>query len=491
MLVRADASATIGTGHVMRCLALAQAWRAAGGQPFFAMAPGTAALEQRLKSEGIEVLRVAARPGSSQDAGYTVKFARRAGICWVVVDGYHFGSNYQQRLKEAGLHVLFIDDHGHADHYCADLVLNQNLHAAEDLYRSRESYTRLLLGARYILLRPEFLKWRGWKREIPKVGRKLLVTLGGADPGNTTLRVIQAIKRVKAHRLEAVVLAGGNNPHYEKLQSAARNSIARIRLERDATNMPELMAWADIGVSGAGTTSWELAFMGLPSLLLVQAENQAAIAEKLAAMGAAVNLGWARTRAVGEIGRSITRLLKESKMRFRLNRRSQILVDGGGTARVLSNMDIGEPLPKLRRVREEDCEIVWQWANDPQVRAASFSSGAIPWKRHAEWFRSKLDSGACLFYIATTGSEAPIGQIRYDLEGDQAVVSISLDQKQRGHGYGTNLIRLSARELFDSRPVALVHAYVKPETDRPWPHSKKLDTEISGQPASRDARLCI
>ena len=288
---RTDASLSIGHGHVMRCLALAQTWQDAGGHATFAMAMDAPAIEARLEAEEMRVVRLAADVGTADDAAHTISLARELGARWVVVDGYHFGGDYQRAIKDAGLSLLFIDDNGHANHYYADLVLNQNLHAEAGLYVKREPYTQLLLGTHYALLRREFLKWREWQREIPAAARKVLVTLGGGDPDNVTLKVIQALQQVQVDGLEAVVVVGASNPHYRELETAAKNSRVAIRLESNVKNVPELMAWADVAVSGGGSTCWELAFMGLPSIVLILADNQQRIGERLQLHSAALNLG--------------------------------------------------------------------------------------------------------------------------------------------------------------------------------------------------------
>ena len=117
-----------------------------------------------------------------------------------MVDGYQFNADYQRALKAAGFRVLFLDDYGHATHYSADLVLNQNAYANEKMYAARESYTRLLLGTDYCLLRREFSSWRGWKREIAPIGTKILVTMGGSDPENFTTDVVEALCHLGEHR---------------------------------------------------------------------------------------------------------------------------------------------------------------------------------------------------------------------------------------------------------------------------------------------------
>ncbi|MEO1067891.1 MAG: UDP-2,4-diacetamido-2,4,6-trideoxy-beta-L-altropyranose hydrolase, partial [Cyanobacteria bacterium J06638_6] len=249
LLIRADASTQIGTGHVMRCLALTQACRTASWQVTFLMGKGMPSLVERLRGENIQVLELPQPWGTKVDAQQTIQLAKELEADWVVVDGYHFGADYQYWLKAADLQVLMLDDYGHASHYWADVVLNQNITAEEGLYPSREPYTKLLLGTRYVLLRQEFWPWRTWHREIPAVAKKVLVTLGGSDPDNVTLTVIQALQKAEIAGLEAVVVVGGSNPHYGELMQVVKGWEGSITLKQNVTNMPELMAWADLAIA--------------------------------------------------------------------------------------------------------------------------------------------------------------------------------------------------------------------------------------------------
>jgi UDP-2,4-diacetamido-2,4,6-trideoxy-beta-L-altropyranose hydrolase len=339
LLFRVDVNTLIGTGHLMRCLALAQAWQDAGGRSVFVLGMEAPALTYRLnKIEGMQVRYLSAQPGSADDAIQTTDMAGQIEATWVVLDGYHFTPQYQRIIKDSGLCLLLIDDKGHCDHYYADILLNQNLHAHEGLYVSREPFTHLLLGTRYTLLRREFIKWKEWKRKIPNVARKVLVTLGGSDPDNQTLRVIRALRQLDVDGLEAVVVVGANNPHFRKLKSAIHSSRFHVNIVYNVFDMPELMTWADVAISAGGSTCWEMAFMGLPTVLLVLAENQQAIAASLDNASAAISLGLYRKVSLAKIASTLLALLENHSLRQEMSQRAKKLVDGFGTERVIESL---------------------------------------------------------------------------------------------------------------------------------------------------------
>ncbi|MFP5268889.1 UDP-2,4-diacetamido-2,4,6-trideoxy-beta-L-altropyranose hydrolase [Coleofasciculus sp.] len=484
LVVRVEASTQIGTGHVMRCLALAQAWQDAGGQPIFVMSTDAPPIRARLESEGVEVINLSVQVGSAEDAKETATLAQHLGANWVVVDGYYFGAEYQRIIKNSGLCLLFIDDYGHAQHYWANIVLNQNIDAHEGLYLNRSPDTKLLLGTRYALLRQEFRQWQGWTRKISQVAQKVLVTLGGSDPENVTLKVIRGLQRVDVQGLEAIVIVvvGGSNPHYEQLQAAVKVSQFPISLERNVTNMPELMAWADVAISAGGSTTWELAFMGLPSLVLILADNQRAIAETLGEMGVDVNLGWHEDVSVTDIAQAMKQLRVSSGIRSEMARHGLELIDGEGTARVLMHLQ-DQPL-RLRPIHQEDCKLLWEWANDPEVRSASFSSDPIPWEQHLQWFANKLHDSNCYIFMVFDYEDRAIGQVRFERQdGNEAEISISLDKGKRGSGYGSSFIDIAVEELFRHTSISSVYALIKPNNDTSIrafekAHFKKLGNKI-------------
>src|SRR5438105_10682596 len=360
LLLRADAGTRMGTGHIVRGLALAQAWQDAGGQPVFAMAESLPGLLARLEPERFRIEHLDAAPGNDADAQRTAQLAERLGAAWLVLDGYHFDECYERSVKKDGLQLLVMDDYGHGPHNEADLLVNQNLHADQSLYPAPAGRRRLLLGPRYALLRREFVRCRGWRRQVPEVACKLLVTLGGTDADNVTLKVIQALEQQSAG-LEAVVVVSNSNPHLAELESAARRCNAQVRLLTHVNNMAELMMWADMAVAAGGMTSWERLFLGLPALVIVLADNQRSVAQALDREGLACNLGWHGELAVCALAEAIDKLHADRRRRVRMAERGPRLVDGLGAARVLEGMH--DIQVNLRPVRPADCRLLWEWAN--------------------------------------------------------------------------------------------------------------------------------
>lgn len=338
LIIRTDANLNIGTGHFMRCLAIAQNWRDIGGKTSFVMANASLEIEKHIQKENLFLDSISTDPGSREDALITVEIVLNKNASWVVIDGYHFKSEYQKIIKDGGLYILFIDDYGHSDYYFADIILNQNIYADEYIYSSRESYTKLLLGSEYILLREEFKKWNTKKRNTSSRTNKILVTLGGSDPENQTLKVINALNMIGNDKLNIKIVLGAVNPHLKALESAISKSHHNMTLHKNVTTMPELMAWADIAVTNGGSTCWETAYMALPNIIIVLADNQKYIAEGLSKDGIAINLGWYEQLSADHISKALINLISDQNTRENMSRRGKLLIDGKGSERVIGNI---------------------------------------------------------------------------------------------------------------------------------------------------------
>jgi UDP-2,4-diacetamido-2,4,6-trideoxy-beta-L-altropyranose hydrolase len=338
LLIRADASAEIGVGHVMRCLGLAQAWQASGGRAIFALATGLKELGDRLGSEGSGVVEVRAAPGSEEDAVWTKELGQRYGADWVVLDGFHFTRRYRENLRNGNSRLLLLDDQGDRPPYECDVVLNTNPQASDAMYAHGAGQARFLLGLEYALLRREFLEFRREHSEVPDRARRVLISFGGADPHNVTFRIVEALQGIKNLQLEVTVIVGASNPHYASLQVAVEKSSHLAKLLRNVNNMPELMSQADLAITAGGGTCCELAFMKVPMFLITMAKNHERTVEAYGTANAAFAAGWFDSLETTSWTAPLWNVINDRKLREELRENASRLVDGRGAERVVNTM---------------------------------------------------------------------------------------------------------------------------------------------------------
>jgi len=225
--------------------------------------------------------------------------------------------------------------------------------------------------------------------------------------------------------------------------------------------MSELMRWADLAISAAGGTCWELAAMGVPMILVPIADNQIPVADVLERKRAAVNLGPAWKLSAERIAEAMSTLRIDTERRKGLLENARGLVDGKGAHRVVTAM-MDKQLT-IRSANASDMQLLWEWANEPAVRAVSFSRDPIPWDVHQQWMERRLADPDTRLYVGIDSADLPVGQVRFDLHDNEAILSVTLDPTFRGRGYSPILVSQSCRKLFRETPTVLVEAFVKPD----------------------------
>lgn len=311
IVLRADASISIGTGHVIRCLTLADALRDLGAGVMFVSRAHEGNINDVIADHGFEVVRLPGPPHGfkvddfrgyatslgahwQEDAEQMHEAVGRAGVKpdWLVVDHYGVDRNWESALTETVQRLMVLDDMADRIHNC-DLLLDQNfdnpLHARyAQLLPMR---ARRLLGTRYALVRPEFRRHRpaALARRNGQVSR-LLVSMGGTDPRNDTAKAVAGIAMSNSRGLAVDVIVGSSNPHLQEIRALCGRA-ARVTLHVQTSRMAELMTNADIAVCAGGSTTWERCVLGLPALVAVQSNDQLAIAKTLEQKGAHRLLG--------------------------------------------------------------------------------------------------------------------------------------------------------------------------------------------------------
>lgn len=304
VVIRADASVDIGTGHVMRCLTLANMLARRGAGVTFICREHAGHLCDQIEAAGFSVSRL--KPlAAAQDAALTGKARVRsaweidaeqsceavgtAAVDLLVVDHYELDERWECALRPMTRRILVLDDLADRRHDC-DVLLDSNLHdGPEARYAGLVSpATRVFIGPRYALLRAEFESVAARVRGDGV--HQLLVYFGGADPSNEALKVMLALRALAAKAPRAVLVLGPINPHADEIRKAAYG-MERIEVLEATRDMAQLMAGADLAAGTCGGAAWERCVVGLPTLVVVNAANQRDDARILHALGAVRNLG--------------------------------------------------------------------------------------------------------------------------------------------------------------------------------------------------------
>ncbi len=332
LIVRADASATIGLGHLVRSTALAHAWQDLGGEVALATATKPGAFPAAASVEGMDLVAIRHAYPDPGDLATVEKLAGRFSHAWVVCDGYGFDAEYTRSLSRAGFKTLVIDDQAHLPAYHAHALLNQNLGAERLQYRFDSEPIRFL-GPRFALLERSFAAWRGCARSTPAQAASLLVTLGGGTATAVLDTIVRACRRIEVRPLRVTVLTGPQTTLQLESGHEAGSEVS-FGLAANPADLPALMARADVAISAAGSTVWQLCFMGVPTAVVTLVDNQAGIACCLAEAGCAVNLGWHADLDEQDLADRLELLLRDASARVAMSARGRALVDGRGAERV-------------------------------------------------------------------------------------------------------------------------------------------------------------
>ena len=305
VVFRADASLQMGTGHVMRCLALAQTLKENGANVEFICRKYEGNLIDKIHLSGFNVYELEVLEEfevdnklahshwlgatQKQDADDCIDALKKEKIDWLIVDHYAIDEDWQRELKPFCEKLMVIDDLADRKHRC-DVLLDQTFGRQQENYLGRTPEgCELLLGSEYALLRLEFAKWRAYsleRRSKPEF-KQLLLNMGGVDVDNVTENVLDELKMCNLpNDMNITVVMGGSAPHLESVKSKAITLPYKTEVKVDVDNMAEIMANSDIAIGAAGATTWERCCLGLPTIQIIIAKNQITIAKSLAERGA-------------------------------------------------------------------------------------------------------------------------------------------------------------------------------------------------------------
>jgi UDP-2,4-diacetamido-2,4,6-trideoxy-beta-L-altropyranose hydrolase len=447
VVFRFDASADIGLGHASRCATLATELASRGAQVTMVGRGLDARGADHAAFERLSLNEAGWDPGSDA-AGFRSLLNGRAVFDWLVVDHYALGAEWERNARALAHRILVIDDLAARPHDC-DLLLDQNLLPAQraTVYEPFvPPSAKVLAGPRYALLRPRFAELRRATRQRDGRVRSLLICFGGSDPGNHTRACLEALEAL-APRFPVTVVIGRANPHGESVTAAARR-VPGTRVLGDPPDLPKLMADADLIVGAGGTMTWERACLGVPTLAIGIADNQAAVLEGLFAAGAAVGETRMPVPDVERMREWLAVALRSPELLSGLANRARALADGEGARRVADAMSPGSL--SFRAARPEDRDATHAWRNSEQIRAVSGHSREIALDEHRAWFERTLANPQRVLLIAEVAGR-PVGVVRFDID-DPATAVISVYRVPDSKPARLGLVRGAVEWLRENRP---------------------------------------
>lgn len=440
IIIRADASPGMGTGHVMRCIALAQAAKDNGIAVHLMGHITVPWVLERIAFEGIAFTLLEGPPPKHETPSILLTNIASCGKPgWLVLDGYHFTLACQHAVRDAGYHLLVIDDYAHLPEYSCDILLNQNLGAETLSYMG--DIGQKLLGPRYALLRREFREARErlphTKRNIPP--KNILVTLGGGDFIEYLENIAQHMNIPALEGRTVRVIQGAMNA--ERIRQAFVNCPARLEILPRVTDMPTLLLETDLCITAGGSTCWELCCLDVPFLTVEVAENQRTIVRVMEAIGTALQFTRTTFAVALETSPKMTAM--------------PTTVGGKGTL-----LTLAECMVSLRYVAATDIDFLFCLANSSSIRAVSFHDEPITREEHVRWFQEKLQQ-KLLFFIVEYNQE-PCGYIRFSGNMGWVDVSIAISPEARGKKVALVSLQRACHRFFIQEPaVQGIRALVK------------------------------
>lgn len=481
VVFRTDASLTIGTGHVMRCLTLAEALHKQDTVAFFICREHDGHLCELIKQRGFAVKQLPAPKAGTQvedtpahaawlgtpwqeDAEQTIAAINATGTKpdWLVVDHYALDQHWENALRPAVERIMAIDDLADRMHDC-DLLLDQNLVAQmHTRYMGKVPATcAALLGPEYTLLQPIYAELHD--RTPPREGaiNRILIFFGGADSDNLTSRTLAAFLSLNRPDIEVDVVITSGSPNAEIVRQQVAGQ-GNIHLHSGLPTLAPLMAIADLAVGAGGATNWERLCLGLPTLVVTLAKNQHPIADELSQHGLIHWLGHRDRVDEQTIAQALDKLLQQG-LDEDWSLRCLAAVDGKGVNRVCAALTVSVITPlRMRYATLKDEAMLLTWANDPETRNNAFHQETITVETHRVWFRDRLRNlDGCRFYIAETADGIALGQVRFERQKHGWEIHYALAPMFRRRGMGRTLLEVALSKLRTDMSGVLIFGQVK------------------------------
>ncbi len=460
IIFRADGGLSIGMGHVVRSLALADMLHT-DFEIIFAIQQPDSTIIKLIQESTNSIIILPQTDDYLIDAVNFSKYFNSNDI--VVLDGYNFSTEYQLLITSSGCSLVCIDDL-HAWHQLADVLINHAEGIKPTDYSTAHN-TRFCLGLDYVLLRKEFLHPLQSLKKISEV-KNVFISMGAADIQNLSEKFTRALLSI--HGIEEIhLMLGAINPHLECLNLLIQeNSHVKIQSHFNITafELKKILGQCALAICPASSISLECSAVGIGLISGYTAANQIGILDSLIKYNAAVNFGDFTTLSIEDINEKIQLIITQPAVINDLIHNQNKMIDGKSPERLLNVFrELSASKIKFRFADINDMELYFNWTNDPLVRANSYQHESVSYEDHKKWFQSKVNSTDCQFYLFYKEVDFPIGQVRIDKNGNEVVIGISIGEKSRGKSYGPKMLKAATSDYLKKNPNAIIFAYIKEE----------------------------
>ncbi len=428
----------IGLGHITRCIALYEAFGKKGIKPYF-IVNADDSVKTLLRGKRKKVFNWLKKKDKL--------FNLISGADIVILDSYLAKDDLYRKIAGRAKLAVYVDDNSRIN-YPKGIVINGAIYAKELNYPKTKGST-YLLGTKFLALRKEF--WNVPRKKAGKQIKTVMITFGGDDSKNMTPRVLHLLAAEFPQFTKKVMIGQGFNNVQQIIEAA--DSRTELVYYPDSGKMRNSMRAADIAISAAGQTLYELARLGVPTVAVAVAKNQLNNIIEWKNVGFVDGAGWWEDKNIlSKISRGIKNL-EDKDVRVRKGAIGRRFVDGNGAIRISDHI-----VSRLKRYEDRLNEIslrladrsdrkdIWLWRNNTDTRKASFDERRIPFREHERWFNSKIADNNARIYIAEKGVKK-IGVIRFEFGNKRINVSVNLNPVFFGKGFGPGIIKLGSNKF--------------------------------------------
>ncbi len=351
-----------------------------------------------------------------------LSFAAQRQAAWLAIDSYQIGMEAETCLVNSAAPILMLDDSGGAARTFAEVTVTPHSVQLPWTESFRETGGWQMAGLKFVPVREEFRRTRKTTENRPISSPEnppgiVTITMGAADPERVAQKIAAA------------------------LSACTTRGPLTIRILTRSDRVSEVFANSGLVISAGGSTLYDLACLGIPSIAVGIADNQKIVIESMVAAGATVAGGWSTTLGCDRILELTDEILARTTVRQRMREAGRALVDGEGADRIVARMLAGKL--RMRPAVGADSEGLFTLRNDEQVRANSRTTGAVVWPTHREWLERTLADPLRALWVLVDDRDRIVGQSRMDFDSasGSGTISIALDGTLRGKSVASGFLR--------------------------------------------------